>query len=552
MKTLLLATGETHKLSPLTDQIVAPMLPILTRPVMEYSMEILGKQAIKKIDVSLYQHPGEIEAYFGNGVQRGLELIYHPQRETWGDAGAVRWAFNAPSDTILVLPADILIDLDLEPFLKVHNDNRSGITALVIPSPEAYPRQYFFRTSNGQITGVQDTLEDGCSACTGIYLLSPEIAARIPYRKQINFHDGLIPALLKEGVPVYAYEFYEYWNPLQSFVEYRDAQFKLCELPFSETEPRGLKFLTHDGREVWDRVWIGKNNYIHPNAQIAPVFSLHDNCQIEKDVQIGPNVVIGRNVVVDREATLSNAIILDHTYIGRLLNVDSKIVYKNLVIDIQTGEHITIKDQFLLAETEDVHVDIGLRRFASSVAAAAIFLVMSPLFLLISLFLLIFGNGVLFRKKCLHTDFRWFIPNEERSYNQFYIHQFQLFRKDGTYVPLGRMLEKLHLYRLPELFSVIRGELAFVGVKPLTPEDCKLLTEDWQKTRFNVPAGVTGLWYLHTDKNASLDQIVIEDSYYAATRSLKGDFQILFQTPLAWFKQVQSSADSSLGLANGN
>jgi lipopolysaccharide/colanic/teichoic acid biosynthesis glycosyltransferase len=282
------------------------------------------------------------------------------------------------------------------------------------------------------------------------------------------------------------------------------------------------------------------------------VFWLHDNCQIEKDVQIGPNVVIGQNVVIDREATLSNAIILDHTYVGRLLNIDSKIVYKNLVIDIQTGEHIAIKDQFLLAETEDMHVDLGLRRFVSSMTAMVILLAALPLFALISLYLRLLGGRAFSRKECLHTDFRWFIPIEERSYNKFHLYQFQLFRKDGSYVPLGRLLERMSLHRLPELINVMRGDLAFVGVKPLSDETCKQIQEDWQKTRFNVPAGITGLWYLRTDEGSSLDQILIEDSYYAVTRSVKSDLQILFQTPRAWFQKIKSPVDPSLGIANGH
>ncbi len=120
MKTLLYATGETQKLLPLTEQIVSPMLPILNRPVMDYSIEVLARQRIKQIDISLFNKPGEIEAYFGDGKYRGLKLTYHLQREALGDAGSIRRAFPALDEPVLLMPADILIDLDLEGFLSCH------------------------------------------------------------------------------------------------------------------------------------------------------------------------------------------------------------------------------------------------------------------------------------------------------------------------------------------------------------------------------------------------------------------------------------------------
>jgi hypothetical protein len=158
--------------------------------------------------------------------------------------------------------------------------------------------------------------------------------------------------------------------------------------------------------------------------------------------------------VIDQEATLSDSIILDHTYVGRLLNVQSKIVYKNLVIDIKTGEHITIKDQFMLAETEDGYVDIGVWRFFSSLLALVVFILLVPVFLLIALYLRIAGTTVFSTQECLHTDFRWFIPMEERRFRKFNLIHFQLQRKDGTDAPLGKWLQRLQLFCIPELINV--------------------------------------------------------------------------------------------------
>jgi lipopolysaccharide/colanic/teichoic acid biosynthesis glycosyltransferase len=48
--------------------------------------------------------------------------------------------------------------------------------------------------------------------------------------------------------------------------------------------------------------------------------------------------------------------------------------------------------------------------------------------------------------------------------------------------------------------------------------------------------GFTGLWYIQSIKANSLDQILIADAYYTATRTWYGDLKIILQTPLAGFR----------------
>ena len=488
--------------------------------------------------------PDEIEVYFGDGSQRGLKLNYHLQREAWGDAGAVRWAFNAIDETVLLLPADILIDLNIEQLRAFHESHGGGLTVLVTKSPIKDGNQPVLQLFNGQITGLHTQRETAdCIVSTGVFLLSPEIIEKIPHRKNWDILQDLIPTLLNEGVPVYSFEYVGFWNSLQTFVEYRDAQFTLLTNGQSnnqdETQTTELKFLTLEGKQVSEGVWIGRNNAIHPSAQIAPIFYLHDNCQIAKQAQIGPNVVIGRSVVVDQEATICDSVILDHTYIGRMLNVQSKVIYKNLVIDIPTGEHVLFKDQFLLAENRDEYVDLAFKRIASSAIALVFIILLLPILFVVALFLGLTGTSIFTLRQRMHTDIRWFVPVEERGLRKFNLLQFQVFRKNGSYVPFGKVLESSQIYRIPELINVIKGDLAFVGVKPLSEETISQLKEDWQRTRFSVPAGITGLWYLRTDDHSSFDQILIADAYYAATRNIKEDIKILLQTPKVWLGQIK-------------
>ncbi len=542
LKTLLYATGETHKLSPLSEHIVSPMLPVLNRPVMDYSIEVLTRQKVKQIDISLFEKPGEIEAYFGDGKYRGLKLDYHLQREPWGDAGSVRRTFPALNESVLCIPADILIDFDMEGILAFHNRHKSCVTILASPAFKGQSIHPSRQVPEG-VRQVSDRgrLKPGRMVSTGVFLITPDLVEKIQPRKKVNLIEDLIPDLLAQGIPVFAYRFMGYWNPLETFLQYYHAQFEVCFGRNSKdmgTEPAPLKYLTIEGKRISEGVWAGRNIAVHPSVSVAPRVYLNDNCMIDKGVQIGPDVVIGRGVIIDQDATIQDALILDHTYVGRLLNVQSKIVAKNLVIDFLSGEHVLLKDESMLGATSEEHVDLGIRRWLSAALALCLTVLFFPLGLIIALLLGLSGSDVLTRKGKSHTDMRRLVQQDERAIRKFRLLQFQTHRKDGTVTWIGSLLEATQLYRLPELINVMKGDLAFVGVKPLAPEDVEKLTEEWQRVRFGVPAGMTGLWYLQTDEDALFEQVLITDAYYTATRNFAGDMRILWQTPGAWWRQV--------------
>jgi lipopolysaccharide/colanic/teichoic acid biosynthesis glycosyltransferase len=105
-------------------------------------------------------------------------------------------------------------------------------------------------------------------------------------------------------------------------------------------------------------------------------------------------------------------------------------------------------------------------------------------------------------------------------------------------------MERLEWHRLPELLNVIKGDTALIGVKPLPPEDLAHLTEEWQQRRIACKSGFTGLWYIQTDRCSPLDDVLVADAYYAATRDLRTDLGILRGTPGAWLARLKSQKSS--------
>jgi exopolysaccharide biosynthesis polyprenyl glycosylphosphotransferase len=112
---------------------------------------------------------------------------------------------------------------------------------------------------------------------------------------------------------------------------------------------------------------------------------------------------------------------------------------------------------------------------------------------------------------------------------------YKLDRSDaGTRV--GRWLRRTSLDELPQLLNVIRGDMSLVGPRPSIPYELALFAPHHFE-RFNVPAGVTGLWQVGARAHSTYREALDLDVLYARSWSLGLDLRLLFRTPGLMFKK---------------
>lgn len=100
---------------------------------------------------------------------------------------------------------------------------------------------------------------------------------------------------------------------------------------------------------------------------------------------------------------------------------------------------------------------------------------------------------------------------------------------EARLTPLGRFLRSTSLDELPELWSVLRGEMSLVGPRPLLVEYLPLYTPE-QARRHEVRPGITG-WAQVNGRNAiSWEEKFRYDVWYVDHRSLLLDLRILLLT----------------------
>ena len=102
-------------------------------------------------------------------------------------------------------------------------------------------------------------------------------------------------------------------------------------------------------------------------------------------------------------------------------------------------------------------------------------------------------------------------------------------QRDPRITPMGGFLRKTKINELPQLLNVLRGEMSFVGPRPLLVEYLPLYSDE-QARRHEVRPGITG-WSQVNGRNAvDWDTRLAMDVWYVDNRALLLDAKILFMT----------------------
>jgi exopolysaccharide biosynthesis polyprenyl glycosylphosphotransferase len=102
-------------------------------------------------------------------------------------------------------------------------------------------------------------------------------------------------------------------------------------------------------------------------------------------------------------------------------------------------------------------------------------------------------------------------------------------KDDPRITRVGKVIRKLSIDELPQLWNVLRGEMSIVGPRPALPKEA----EEWQgrlHERLRVQPGLTGMWQVHGRSSASFDDYERLDLYYVDNWSLTQDLIIIART----------------------
>lgn len=108
---------------------------------------------------------------------------------------------------------------------------------------------------------------------------------------------------------------------------------------------------------------------------------------------------------------------------------------------------------------------------------------------------------------------------------------------DPRYTKVGKWLARIGLDELPQLINIIKGEMSFVGPRPLPVEEAIKVPKKYEK-RFSVLPGITSPWVVAGTDHSSFERWMERDLEYVKKKSLFYDLKIIIKTAFLIFRLV--------------
>ena len=175
------------------------------------------------------------------------------------------------------------------------------------------------------------------------------------------------------------------------------------------------------------------------------------------------------------------------------------------------------------------------------ILAAILLVLLSPLLLLIVLlYVLFYGGRCLYKVTRLGLDEKPFVLYKFRTMKEVATvmseaeqqewETFGKLRHDTRLLPgIGHFLRRFSLDELPQLWNVVRGEMALIGPRPIIYAE-RVMYGNYSKLIHSVKPGLTGLWQVSGRNLLTYQRRVTINVYYVRHRSLQLDLWILYRT----------------------
>jgi mannose-1-phosphate guanylyltransferase len=305
---VILVGGQGTRLRPLTEDTPKPMLPLLGRPLLDYTFEQLREAGVRRVVLACGYMPTQIRDHFGDEVG-GLEIEYRVEPEPLGTGGAARFAAAGLDETFLLLNGDSLREVDLAALVRLHRERQAAATILLtrVDDPSRYGLVRI--AEDGRVRGFVEKPDpseiDTDLINAGLYVLEPDVVASIPAGRPVSIEREVFPALAAEE-RLYATVSEGYWIDVGTVSSYLQAHFDLLE---RRSGP-----------------------HVAPTAVVADDSTLNDtvfvdeSAEVETGARLGPLAYVGKGARIGSGARVSQAVVLPGAVVEAGAEIDSAIV----------------------------------------------------------------------------------------------------------------------------------------------------------------------------------------------------------------------------------
>lgn len=219
---IIMAGGRGQRLAPMTDTVPKPLLKVGDQPIIEHNIDRLRKFGVDDYWISVRYLGEQLEAYLGDGSNRGINIQYVWEDEPLGTIGAASKIEQFFHDHVLITNSDILTTLNYEDFFLDFINSGADMSVITIPYSVDIPYAVM-ETDGNRVTSFKEKPTYTYYSNGGIYLVKREILQRIPKSSFYNSTD-LMQSLIESGGKLVSYPMRQYWLDIGKKEDFEKAQ----------------------------------------------------------------------------------------------------------------------------------------------------------------------------------------------------------------------------------------------------------------------------------------------------------------------------------------
>lgn len=362
MVAMILAGGQGSRLGVLTKNIAKPAVPYGGKyRIIDFPLSNCSNSGVYTVGVLTQYKPLELNAHIGIGAPWDLDRrdggvsILPPYQEekggNWykGTANAIyqniEFIDRYDPEYVLILSGDHIYKMNYEELLNYHKERKADVTISVIDVTLEEAKRFGIMNTNDDLSIYEFEEKPqhpkSTKASMGIYIFNWKALKKYLKEDEANpnssndFGKDIIPAMLREGLKMYAYPFKGYWKDVGTIDSLWEANMDLLK------EDSGLDLYSNDLR-IYSASDVSPAQYLGPNAEVKNSL-VTDGCAVYGKVEnsvIFQNVYIGKNTVIKDSVIMPNAKIGDNVIIDKAIVGDSAIIRKDSTVG--NGEKIVV------------------------------------------------------------------------------------------------------------------------------------------------------------------------------------------------------------------
>ncbi len=328
-----MAGGRGTRLMPLTLDRPKPMIPILTRPVIDYVKDAMVAAGLTEIVVTTGYQGEQLVSHVDSW---DVKSRVNQEDTPMGTAGSVRLLKDELTETFVVGSGDSVASFDIEDLIESHKKSGAKVTMALweVNDPTEFGIVGLSSENGGEVEvdlkegyickfKEKPTVEEAFSNLinAGLYIIEPEVMDLIPLNQKYDFSKQLFPQLLEKGWPMYAKIVKGIWFDVGHPFEIHKSQMELI------AKREILPFPMPDGEVLPDGSFIANGAAVSGHIQNSVVLE-------------GGSVT---GAVVDSVVMSNSSVngVAEKSIVGENSVVDSRIIdcvighNQNIQIDLQ-------------------------------------------------------------------------------------------------------------------------------------------------------------------------------------------------------------------------